>query len=307
MANQLPYYQTKGPIETDYDEDVSEDDEWNLIGPLGSGGFADCYKVYSTKNKRHYVFKCINTKKYPDEAQLRETIRTEIDMHKSLMHNNIVRYRCCFPKNDLICIVLEYCNGRTLQARVKHQKRFCSEEAQHYMRQLVRAVGYLHNQNILHRDIKPSNVFLHVPNIDVDNKAAMEKVTWRDVVCKLGDFGLATSAPSGELKSKSICGTITYIAPEIIKDKTYSTKSDIWALGCCLYTMLVGRSPFCEKSNKAVKRLIRKNDYNIPDELFLDFDAVSLIRKMLNHDPNKRPTILEVAKHPFITKLFVSQ
>ncbi|RHY65328.1 hypothetical protein DYB34_000572 [Aphanomyces astaci] len=110
----------------------------------------------------------------------------------------------------------------------KHVRRVPLDErrAQHYIRQLVAGIAYIHGQNVLHRDLKLSNILL----------------TSDDVV-KIADFGLATDLVTNQSPS-TICGTPNFIAPEVLLGKAYTFSADLWSLGCMAYSLLVGTPPF---------------------------------------------------------------
>lgn len=281
---------------------------WQVMQLLGKGGFASCYKIVANDRngkQRPYALKLVRInghKKCASNEKMVKCLHDEIDVHKSLMHKNIVRYRCNSEKGDYIRIILEYCNGGNISKRIQRQKKLSPPEAQHYIKQIISALEYLHSKSIIHRDIKNSNIFLHVPSV-TDIETSKTSIKWHDVVCKVGDFGLAVTCGIGQsIKTNSSCGTPGYMSPEIFKQKRYSDKSDMWALGCCLYAMLVGHTPFHAKTPEEIKELVMKYEYQIPE--YVDQDARQLIKLLLNHDPNGRPTSKEALFHPFIVKRF---
>ena len=112
---------------------------------------------------------------------------------------------------------------------------------------------------------------------------------------KLGDFGLATRVEFEGEKKKTICGTPNYIAPEILEGKTgHSYEVDIWSLGVIIYTLIIGKPPFETPDVKTTYKKIRMNNYSFPDHVVLTDNARNLITKILNLDPNKRPSIDEI-------------
>ena len=115
---------------------------------------------------------------------------------------------------------------------------------------------------------------------------------------KIGDFGLATKVDHGELK-KTRCGTLSYMAPEVLEKEGYSYEADVSSLGCILDTLLVGKSPFETKTQKDTYNRIRKNKYNVPSEV--GPLAKSLIKKLLQHNPRKRPKIVKILSDDFMT------
>lgn len=117
---------------------------------------------------------------------------------------------------------------------------------------------------------------------------------------KIGDFGLATTLEYDGERKKTLCGTPNYIAPEMLDKKGHSFEVDIWAIGCILYTLLVGKPPFETETLKDTYNRIKNNQYTIPPRIGVD--AKQLINKLLAADPAKRPTIHEILSYPFFTK-----
>lgn len=118
---------------------------------------------------------------------------------------------------------------------------------------------------------------------------------------KIGDFGLATKLEFDGEKKRTICGTPNYIAPEILDGKVgHSYEVDIWSLGVIIYTLLIGKPPYETPDVKTTYKKIKMNSYSFPDHVPISDAAKSLITKILNLDPSKRPTPDEILQHPFI-------
>lgn len=118
---------------------------------------------------------------------------------------------------------------------------------------------------------------------------------------KIGDFGLATKLEFDGDRKRTICGTPNYIAPEIIDGKQgHSYEVDIWSLGVIIYTLLIGKPPFETSDVKTTYRRIKMNAYSFPDHITISDPAKSLISKILNLDPSKRPTLDDILEHPFL-------
>lgn len=117
---------------------------------------------------------------------------------------------------------------------------------------------------------------------------------------KIGDFGLATTLDFDGERKRTLCGTPNYIAPEMLDKKGHSFEVDIWAIGCILYTLLVGKPPFETETLKDTYNRIKNNQYSIPPRIGVD--AKQLINKLLAAEPANRPTIHEILSYPFFTK-----
>ncbi|XP_051939994.1 serine/threonine-protein kinase PLK1 [Hippocampus zosterae] len=248
---------------------------------LGKGGFAKCYEITDMESGQVFAGKIV-PKSLIVKPHQREKMTSEIAIHKSLDHPNIVGFRGFFEDDDFVFVVLEICKRRSLLELHKRRKAVTEPEARYYMMQLLKGVQYLHNNRIIHRDLKLGNIFL---NDDMD--------------VKIGDFGLATKIEFDGERKKTLCGTPNYIAPEVLCKKGHSYEVDVWSLGCILYTLLVGKPPFETACLKETYNRIKKNNYTIP--WHVNSAAVSLIKRMLHADPGQRPTIAQMLTDDFFT------
>jgi len=208
---------------------------------------------------------------------------SEIRIHRSLHHQNIVGFEHFFEDQENVYILLELCHNQTLNEMVKRRKRLTELEAMYYSVQMISALKYLHAHRVIHRDLKLGNLFLS------------EKMQ-----IKIGDFGLATKLDFEGEKKRTVCGTPNYIAPEILEGKNgHSYEVDIWSFGVILYTMIIGKPPFETSDVKTTYRRIRMNAYSFPEHIPISDQAKSLIQLILNLEPNKRPSLDEILDHNF--------
>jgi len=209
---------------------------------------------------------------------------SEIRIHRSLHHTNIVGFEHFFEDSENVYILLEMCQNQTLNELLKRRKRLTELEVQCYLVQIIAGLKYLHSHRVIHRDLKLGNLFI---------TDKMEE--------KIGDFGLATKLEFEGDRKRTICGTPNYIAPEIIDGKQgHSYEVDIWSLGVIIYTLLIGKPPFETSDVKTTYRRIKMNAYSFPDHITISSPAKDLITKILNLDPTKRPTLDEILEHPFL-------
>uniref|UniRef100_A0A8C9TVJ0 polo kinase n=1 Tax=Scleropages formosus TaxID=113540 RepID=A0A8C9TVJ0_SCLFO len=247
---------------------------------LSQGGFAKCYELVDLQNNKVYAAKIIPHARVSKPHQ-REKIDREIDLHRALHHKHIVHFYHHFEDKDNIYILLEYCSRRSLAHILKARKVLTEPEVRYFLRQIVSGIRYLHQQEILHRDLKLGNFFVN---------ESME--------LKVGDFGLATKLePLGD-RRKTICGTPNYLSPEVLNKQGHGCESDVWALGCVMYTMLLGRPPFETTNLKETYKCIREARYSMPSSLSLP--AKQLIASMLSKNPENRPTLDDILQHDFI-------
>ncbi|XP_060910946.1 serine/threonine-protein kinase PLK1 [Labrus mixtus] len=252
---------------------------------LGKGGFAKCYEITDLETKQVFAGKVVPKSLILKQHQ-REKMTSEIAIHKSLDHANVVGFQGFFEDDDFVFVVLEICRRRSLLELHKRRKAVTEPEARYYMSQLLKGVQYLHNNRVIHRDLKLGNIFLN-----------------DDMEVKIGDFGLATKIEFDGERKKTLCGTPNYIAPEVLCKKGHSYEVDIWSLGCILYTLLVGKPPFETSCLKETYSRIKKNNYTIP--WHINPAASSLIKRMLHADPALRPTVSELQTDEFFTSGYI--
>ncbi|XP_061397586.1 serine/threonine-protein kinase polo-like [Musca vetustissima] len=224
----------------------------------------------------------IVSKKFIMKHNLKDQMTQEITIHRSLNHANIVKFHWFFQDSFNIYIVLDLCKERSMWELLKHRKTITDYECRYYIYQIIQGVKYLHDNRIIHRDLKLNNIFLN----------DMLQV-------KIGDFGLATRIEyEGERKS-TLCGTPDFLAPEILTKKGYSYEVDIWAIGCVMYTLLVGQPPFETKTLKDTYSKIKKCDYRVPS--YLRKSAADMVISMLQSNPENRPKIGDLLHFEFLS------
>ena len=236
-------------------------------------------------------------------------LTNEIRILKGINHPNIVRLIDLKKTKTHVYIVTEFCNGGSLSECLRkyiniHYKPFTEEIAQFLMRQIVKAIHFLHTNKIIHRDLKLDNILVNFPTEEDKKNLNMMKTT-----IKIIDFGFATKLRSSKSNlTYTVLGTPTNMEPQLLKNmetKTrnkegYDEKADIWSLGTLCYEMLEGRMTFGGKSIKELYEKINDGNYLLP--LNSSEEVVSFINGMLQYDPNKRLTAGELLKHDFLVK-----
>ena len=237
------------------------------------------------QSKNQYALKVVN-KATLVKPRAKQKLQTEIKIHRTLNHSNVVRFERFFEDNHNAYMLLELCANNSMSDLMKRRKKLCEFEARFYLLQIVSSLKYLHAHGVIHRDLKLGNLFID-----------------HHMQVKVGDFGLATRLTHPDERKKTVCGTPNYIAPEILEGKDgHSFEVDIWSTGVILYTLLVGKPPFESKDVKSTYKRIIGNQYSFPDHTPVCDHAKNLIRHMLQARPEKRPSLDVTLEHSFFSR-----
>lgn len=259
-------------------------DNFEILHNIGKGSYGEVALVKHKKDKKQYVLKKINLKKA--SSRERRSAEQEAKLLSKLKHPNIVSYKDSFEKDGYLYIAMQYCEGGDLYNKLKEQRGALLEERQlvEWFVQIAMALQYMHERNILHRDLKTQNIFLT-----------------KSKIIKIGDLGIARVLDNSADMATTLIGTPYYMSPELFSNKPYNHKSDVWALGCCVYEMMTLKHAFNAKDmNSLVYKILRGKMPPMPKQY--SPDLVSLLRNMLHQDPNKRPTVNRILRDPYIKK-----
>ena len=251
---------------------------------IGEGAFGEVYKVRHKICRELYAIKVVNKKKVVD-ANLLPQLRREIRIMYSLNHPHIVKLHNHFEDDNNFYLVLELAEGGTVFQKLAKFKSFDEAAAAQYMREIILAVEYLHSRDppIIHRDIKPENLLL-------DKEG-------RDGRIKLADFGWSNFFNPDRTRM-TYCGTLDYLAPEMINQQGHSTNLDLWNLGVLLFELLTGSAPFQASNQAAMFEKILKVRITFPKN-FPPL-AKDLILKLLKANPDERIPLSEIVNHPWM-------
>ncbi|TMW56886.1 hypothetical protein Poli38472_002811 [Pythium oligandrum] len=251
---------------------------------LGKGGFATCYEAVCERTSRKYACKVV-AKRSLTKPKAKTKFKSEIKIHKSLRHPNVVQFERYFEDEENAYMLLELCRNQSLSDLLRRRKRLSEAEVRFYIRQMIDGIAYLHKNLVIHRDLKLGNLFLTA-----------------DMRLKIGDFGLAAQLDNPFDRKRTLCGTPNYIAPEILTGRSttgHSFEVDIWSTGVVMYTLLVGRPPFETQDVKDTYKRIRASDYTFPENVDLSESAKSIIGSILRVDPHLRPSLNAILTHSF--------
>ncbi|KAM0346866.1 hypothetical protein ACHAPU_005206 [Fusarium lateritium] len=251
--------------------------------PLGKGKFG---RVYLAR-ERTTGFICALKVLHKNELQagrVEKQVRREIEIQSNLRHPNILQLYGHFHDSKRVFLILEFAGKGELYKHLRKESRFPEWKAAQYIAQMASALRYLHRKHVIHRDIKPENILVGIHG-----------------EIKISDFGWSVHAPNN--RRKTMCGTLDYLPPEMIKpgtsDNFYNEKVDLWSLGVLTYEFLVGEAPF-EDTPVMTQRRIARADMSIPT--WVSPEATDLIKKLLVLDPEKRIPLEQIQQHPWIIK-----
>ena len=259
--------------------------QWSIndfeIGkPLGKGKFGSVYLAREKRSKYIVAIKVLQ-KSQLLKAGVEHQLRREIEIQSHLRHRNILRMYGYFYDASRIYLILEYSPGGELYKQLMRRGRFSERTSAQFISELSLALDYCHSKHVIHRDIKPENLL----------------VGYRDEI-KIADFGWSVHAPTS--RRNTLCGTLDYLAPEMVEGKEHDEQIDVWSLGVLLYEFLVGNPPFEAAGHSETYRRIRRVDLRFPRHV--PEDAQDLIRKLLVKDPRKRMSLKNIPKHPWVLR-----
>ena len=264
-------------------------EKYNVKGKLGKGKFG-LVKYAIQKETNMPVAVKIMAKKDMDNSDL-ELAKDEIDILKISQHPNIVKIYDVFDTIDYIYIVMEYCGGGDLFSYIeKTNYKLPEPRVCEIIHKLSMAIYYIHSYGIVHRDLKPENILM----TDDTDKADI----------RLVDFGLSKIVGPGQ-KCKEPYGTLSFVAPEVLRGKEYDKSVDLWSLGITTYLLLCGFLPFDDKhSEREIARQTIEEPTPFPSKTWshLSSEAKSFVDGLLKKKPEERMTIIQVLEHPWIKK-----
>jgi serine/threonine protein kinase len=220
----------------------------------------------------------------PEEKSL---LRTEIAVLKLVNHPNIIRMKGLYESKKYMYIVMEMLKGGELFEHIVGRPRFSEEQTAKLIKRLLESVAYLHDMGIAHNDLKPENILCCGDNIE-------------DL--KIADFGLSKLLLPKE-KMIAACGTLSYVAPEVLTMQGYGKEADLWSVGVIMFLVLCGKLPFDgQNQNEIIRSTIAAEvRVNATVWLKLSANARALIQCLLKKDPKLRISAKNALKSPFIT------
>ncbi len=224
------------------------DNRYKIVRLLGSGGMADVYLARDIHLGREVAIKILY-ERYSRDEEFVARFRREAQAAAGLNHPHIVSIYDRGEADGNYYIAMEYLEGKSLKELIAEKGRLPGDMAIFVARQILQALQFAHEHNVIHRDIKPHNIVI--------NGRGQVKVT---------DFGIARAGTSAKMtETGSILGTAQYLSPEQAKGKSVEQSSDLYSVGVVLYEMLTGRVPF-EGENPVAIALKHISDEPVPPQ-----------------------------------------
>ncbi|XP_077823545.1 ribosomal protein S6 kinase alpha-1 isoform X14 [Macaca mulatta] len=243
---------------------------FELLKVLGQGSFGKVFlvrKVTRPDSGHLYAMKVLKKA----TLKVRDRVRTKMerDILADVNHPFVVKLHYAFQTEGKLYLILDFLRGGDLFTRLSKEVMFTEEDVKFYLAELALGLDHLHSLGIIYRDLKPENILL-------DEEGHI----------KLTDFGLSKEAIDHEKKAYSFCGTVEYMAPEVVNRQGHSHSADWWSYGVLMFEMLTGSLPFQGKDRKETMTLILKAKLGMPQ--FLSTEAQSLLRALFKRNPANR-------------------
>lgn len=281
--------------------DSWDDNKWMKGALIGQGSFGSVYLALHAVTGELLAVKQVempapgaNSQNDSRKKSMIDALKREISLLRELRHPNIVQYLGCSSSAEHLNIFLEYVPGGSVQTMLNSYGALPEPLVRSFVRQILTGLSYLHGMDIIHRDIKGANIL-------VDNKGTI----------KISDFGIskkleASNILNGAANNKhrpSLQGSVFWMAPEVVKQTSYTRKADIWSLGCLVVEMMTGSHPFPDCSQlQAIFRIGGgKATPTIPEHA--SDDAKMFLGQTFELDHNLRPSADELMMSPFLAQI----
>ncbi|CAB3398743.1 unnamed protein product [Caenorhabditis bovis] len=248
---------------------------------LGSGQFGTVYGGIHRKSGQHVAVKLIDKLKFPPNKE--DLLRTEVHILQHVHHPGVVHFLQMLETTDRIFVVMEKLKGDMLEMILSSEKGRLSERTTQFLvAQILEALRYLHNLNIVHCDLKPENILL-TSNSDFPQ-------------VKLCDFGFARIIGEKSFR-RSVVGTPAYLAPEVLCNKGFNRSLDMWSVGVIVYVSLSGTFPFNEDED--INDQIQNAEFMYPQQPWKEISesAIEFINGLLQVKMSKRYTVAKAQAH----------
>ncbi|XP_071344660.1 serine/threonine-protein kinase 33 isoform X2 [Trachinotus anak] len=261
---------------------------------LGQGSFGVVYKATHIDTQTTWAIKEV-CRPAAGSSKV-EMLEHEINILKQVNHAHIIHLKEVYDTPRIMYLVTELCDGGELKQLLQQKRFFTEDETRHIICSLADAVAYLHKRDIMHRDLKLENILVKNSPDEDDNDRINIKVT---------DFGLSvkTNGVGIENIMKEACGTLSYMAPEMMSGRGYSLWCDVWSIGVVMYMLLCGDPPFVSKKKANLLEEIRNKEVTFTQPIWATVSdaAKNVLTCLLKADPAYRMSANQLLENPWIT------
>lgn len=276
--------------------------KWMQGALIGQGSFGSVFLALHAVTGELMAVKQVevpsNTGSHLDKKKesMVAALRREIDLLRELQHENIVQYLGSNSDAEHLNIFLEYVPGGSVAAMLNSYGQLQEPLIRTFVRQILAGLSYLHGRDIIHRDIKGANIL-------VDNRGKV----------KISDFGISKRVEAsallqpakngGHVHRPSLQGSVFWMAPEVVKQTSYTRKADIWSLGCLIVEMFTGTHPFpnCSQLQAIFQIGSTSARPNTPDNA--SDEGKAFLKRTFEIDHEKRPSADELRLSPFLKQI----
>ena len=254
---------------------------------IGKGGFGRVWKIQSKKTKNVYALKEMSKLKIIDKKS-EKSINSEREFLSKLHHPFIVNMHYAFQDKDNLYLVMDMLSGGDLRYHISRYRKFSEEQTRFFMSNMIYALKYIHENNVIHRDIKPENLVLD-----------------ENGYVRITDFGIAKENMPDN--SSETSGTPGYMAPEVMKAKNHSFPVDFFAIGVIGYEFMLGKRPYYGKNRQEIKEQMLSKEAVIKEENIpkgwssdsLDF-INHLLKRKIGERLGSKDGAKELMRHPWL-------
>ncbi|CAM9246181.1 unnamed protein product [Chrysoparadoxa australica] len=275
------------------EEEEEEEDEsffglYSVGVELGHGSYSTVRSCTCKKTGARKAVKCIKRASFPDEDQ--KLLMKEVEHLKELDHPSIIGFTELFQETHFYHIIMELAEGGELFDRLVEKTYYEEHDARALAKELLEGVSYAHSMGVVHRDLNPQNVLLAVAESDTR--------------VKIADWGFSEkiSDDNDDEALKSQCGTMGYVAPEVLCGKAQGKPIDLWACGVIFYMILCGYPPWHDDNQERLYAKIRRAKVRFHRQYWGEISkpCKDLIKRMLTSDPRARITADDALRHPWL-------
>ncbi|KAK3098791.1 hypothetical protein FSP39_023156 [Pinctada imbricata] len=255
---------------------------YRLVEVIGKGAFGTVWKGKHVLTRNEVAIKVVPKKSILQRDRAKRRFLSETQALKRLEHNNIVKLLTWMETDKNFYLVMEFICGESLKRYLRKRGRISEYECKTYIGQITQALKYMHDQDIVHRDIKLDNIVL---------EKGKDRV-------KIIDLGLSVNL--SKVDNSRLCGSLHYMAPEVLDRQAFSTAVDVWSLGVCLYHLVTGSHPFHHTSIRNMSNMYFHilRGFTLPNSL--TEECRDLLHNMLDMNPEDRISTENILIHAWL-------